>query len=766
MRGFEEAGTEHYATSLQHILAELERIDLLIRVQVWRARQVQQANDEFQGLYISEQEVDALMAEPAGLPRWATVPTPLSLAEVQAALDQMAAGIAQRKAESARRGITLRLDELARLFQLTPFDTDALLICLAPELDLRYERLYAYLQDDVTKKRPSVDLVLNLLSPFLRQAQDTVFEAKLAARECFTPESHLLKHHLLHLFDDPAHHQPPLLSKYLKGDERVVNYLFGLDELDVRLLPYTRHTVPQTRLEDLLLPDDVKRRLALLTREKGTNSEGLIFYFQGPYGVGKQTTAEALCRELGVGLLAVDGERLLNAQDKEVIFETTVQLAIREALLQNAALYWSGFDALLADDKRAWREVLVRQLEDRTGLTFLAGEATWEPVDALYASPFVRVEFPRPTYAERVGLWAASLDGSAPPEASVDLKALANKFRFSGGQIRDAAATARNLARWRDPENGHVTMADLYAASRLQSNRKLATLARKITPHYTWDDIVLPPDRLEQLREICNYVKYRARVYDEWGFDRKLSLGKGLNVLFAGPSGTGKTMAAEILAGELGLDLYKIDLSTVVSKYIGETEKNLARIFAEAETSNAILFFDEADALFGKRSEVRDSHDRYANIEISYLLQKMEEYEGVVILATNLRKNMDDAFVRRMHFTVEFPFPSEKDRRRIWEKIWPEDTPLATDPSAALRRGSGQGSGQAVDLDFMAHRFELAGGNIRNVALAAAFLAADDGGSVDMGHLIHATRREYQKMGKVVAEGEFGEYAGHVRRKT
>jgi len=228
-------------------------------------------------------------------------------------------------------------------------------------------------------------------------------------------------------------------------------------------------------------------------------------------------------------------------------------------------------------------------------------------------------------------------------------------------------------------------------------------------------------------------------VYGEWGFGRKLSLGKGLSVLFAGPSGTGKTMAAEIIAGELGLDLYKIDLSTVVSKYIGETEKNLSRIFIEAETSNAILFFDEADALFGKRSEVKDSHDRYANIEIGYLLQRMEEYEGVVILATNFRKNMDEAFVRRLHFTVEFPFPNEDDRRRIWERIWPQDTPKSS----------------ALNLDFMARRFELTGGNIRNIALASAFLAADNRNIVDMTHLLHATKREYQKMGKVVSESEF-----------
>ncbi len=724
---------EHYATSLQHILAELERIDLLIRAQIWRARQVQEGGGAFQGLYISEKEIDALLAQPVGLPRWATAPTALSLAEVRAALDRQAADIDRRKAESAQRDIMLRLDALSCLFQLTRFDIDTLLICIAPELDLRYERLYAYLQDDVTKKRPSVDLVLNLLCPS--------FETKLAARQRFMPDAPLRQYHLLHLFEDPSHHQPPLLSQYVRADAQVVNYLLGSDTLDARLLPYAEYTVPQTPIADLHLPADIKQRLAQLIQGKSTHHKGLIFYFQGPYGVGKQTTAEALCRELGIGLLAVDGERLLNGE--EAAFGTVMRLAAREALLHNAALYWAGFDAVLADDKAAARKALVQELESRQGVTFLAGDTAWEPVDALHDATFVRIEFPRPTYAERLQLWEISLHSATPREADVDLRALANKFRFSGGQIRDAAATARNLARWRDPEHGQMTMADLYGACRLQSNRKLAALAHKITPHYTWADIVLPRDRMQQLREICHCVKYRAQVYEVWGFDRKLSLGKGLNVLFAGPSGTGKTMAAEIIAGELGLDLYKIDLSTVVSKYIGETEKNLARIFAEAETSNAILFFDEADALFGQRSEVRDSHDRYANIEVGYLLQKMEEYEGVVILATNLRKNMDDAFVRRMHCTVEFPFPTEQDRHRIWEAIWPDDTPRTSD----------------LDLDFMARRFEMPGGNIRNIALAAAFLAAADGGAITMAHLIHATKREYQKMGKVVMEGEFGEYA-------
>jgi len=264
-------------------------------------------------------------------------------------------------------------------------------------------------------------------------------------------------------------------------------------------------------------------------------------------------------------------------------------------------------------------------------------------------------------------------------------------------------------------------------------------LAKKIEPQHTWEDLVLPPDQIAQLHEMCDQMLYRPVVLGEWGFDRKLSLGKGLNALFVGPSGTGKTMAAEVIAHDLGLDLYKIDLSTVVSKYIGETEKNLERIFGAARNSNAILFFDEADALFGKRSEVKDAHDRYANVEISYLLQKMEEYDGLVVLTSNLNKNMDDAFVRRMHFTIEFPYPEAEARRRIWAITFPPQAPVSPD----------------VDLDLLAERFRLTGGNIRNIVLTAAFLAARDGGQIDMQHLLWATRREFQKMGRLVDAHEF-----------
>ena len=411
---------------------------------------MQGADDEFQGLYIPEQEVDSLLPTRRGCraglwqpARWRcrrSAPRWIGSRPVSPGV---------RRTACAR--FKLRLDELARLFELTPFDVDALLICLAPEIDLRYERLYAYLQDDITKKRPSVDLVLNLLSPS--------FDAKLASRQRFAPQAPLVKHGLLSVFDDPSQQQPPLLGKYLKADERVVSYLFESDEMDARLLPYAQAVTSRARIDDLLLPADLKRRLISLTRDP---SQPLVFYFQGPYGVGKQTAAEALCQELGRRLLVVDGERLINAE--ELAFETAVRLIMREALLQDAVLYWDGFDRLLSDERLKWRVVLLRALEEQPGLTILAGDSPWEPADVFQARPFVRVEFPRPAYRERLSLWQASLDGATPEDGEADLLALASKFRFSGGQIRDAAATARNLARWRDPDGGRVTAADLQAA--------------------------------------------------------------------------------------------------------------------------------------------------------------------------------------------------------------------------------------------------------------------------------------------------------------
>jgi SpoVK/Ycf46/Vps4 family AAA+-type ATPase len=268
-------------------------------------------------------------------------------------------------------------------------------------------------------------------------------------------------------------------------------------------------------------------------------------------------------------------------------------------------------------------------------------------------------------------------------------------------------------------------------------------MAERIATPHGWDDLVLPRDHVAQLREIADAAERREQVLEHWRFGDKVCTSPGVAALFSGPSGTGKTMAAGVLARQLGMELYRIDLSRVVSKYIGETEKNLNVLFAEARRAYAVLFFDEADALFGKRSEVKDAHDRYANIEVAYLLQRMESYEGLTVLATNLRHNLDEAFLRRLQYCVEFPQPSAGDRRALWRKVWPATAPLAAD----------------LDLEFVAQHLELTGGQIRNIALKAAYLAAGDGAEIGMRHLIAAIRREHQKLGRLTVDRMFGPYA-------
>ncbi|NJM59593.1 MAG: AAA family ATPase [Oscillatoriales cyanobacterium RU_3_3] len=494
----------------------------------------------------------------------------------------------------------------------------------------------------------------------------------------------------------------------------------------------------------LYLNPEIEQALVTLVSEDWQAQKPLQFYFQGVDRASKHLAAEALAATIGAPLLSAD---LAKIAENKANFAGNLNSIFLEAWFQNALVYLDGWDASI-DDKTMLYADLMGAIAQHKGIIILAEIQPLIP-DAAASIEMITVQFPIPDFAQRRTCWQTQLKAAGisidPAELADLLDSLADRFRLTPNQITNAVKNAGNAARWQAAAGKNtINNVLLFASARAQSGGDLTALARKIEPQYTWNDIILPIDHQTQLREICNQTKYRNLVYQEWGFDRKLSLGKGLNVLFSGPPGTGKTMAAEVIAGELQLDLYKIDLSQMVSKYIGETEKNLNRIFTAAANSNAILLFDEADALFGKRSEVRDAHDRYANIEIGYLLQKMEEYEGLAILTTNLRCNMDDAFVRRLRFIIEFPFPNQQQRRQIWEKIWPDTTLRSPD----------------LDVDFLARRFEITGANIRNIALAAAFLAADDGSILSMVHLMQAIRREYQKMGKILMEEEFDRYVG------
>ena len=738
----ELSASESYKSGREHLSDELLKLDTLIHLQVLKLRDLRSNNkrDEFASLYITEEEVNKILRrQPKSKDELSPSTKESEINALQSHIDVLRARISKRVENSLKLGIPLPLHHLSHLFHLTPFELATIIICLAPELNLKYEKLYAYLQDDVTKKYPSVNLDLDLLC--------AASEKRDNARIFFYQQSPLLIYHLIDFTDNTQ--QKPLLSRCLKLDDCIVNFLIGFNVLDARIGSFAALVKPERDWSTVVMDGVLKERLIQLSKEhfKKKNSNRLIFYFCGPYGSGKKLIAEAFCRDLSLPLIIVDTRSLLNIEGN---FEKAIRLLFREAILQPAAIYLEYFDRLISDDQKdlQYQNAIIKAIEEFSLVTFLAGEKPWNPRAGMKKHTFVKIEFPIPGYPARKRLWKTSLDSQYSLSPEVNIDNLANKFQFTGGQIRDAVADARNLAMMRRSKDG-ITMEDLYRSCRAQSNQKLSEMAQKIIPHYSWTDIVLPADKYQQLKEVCSYVKYRQKVYADWGFDHKVSLGKGLNVLLSGPSGTGKTMAAEIIANELKLDLYKIDLSCVVSKYIGETEKNLSKIFKEAETSNAILFFDEADALFGKRSEVRDSHDRYANIEINYLLQKMEEQEGIAILASNFRKNIDEAFTRRMHFSVDFPFPDEKYRLKIWQNIFPEETPISKD----------------IDYEFLAKRFKISGGNIKNIALNAAFLAAGNSKKVDIKHIIHSTKREYQKMGKLCIQSDFGEYHGLVMPK-
>ncbi len=669
----------------------------------------------YQGVYISKEEVEQLLSRSPGTP---TLYPQVKLEDIGFSSDNH----------------TSQFVWLREAFNLSTFDIGLIIIAVAPEVDLRYERIFAYLQDDITRKRPSVDLALNLLC--------SSAEAKLMRHSHFVADAPLLRHKLLQLIPDPNQIQPPLLSHYLKLDDQIIRLLLDRGGLDARLMLFCELVQPVADLEEVPLNTEMQRGLRTLVIQTQENQQPLQLYFRGANGIGRRRTAEALAKELGAQLLSVNLKRALV---KEAEWEHILKLIFREAWFQNAILYLDGLDVLRRDERAIQYQYLLEQLIEDAGITILSGEQPWVAPPMFFGKELTDltvVSFPMPDFAQRRLCWLAGLAAAGVDLDDNDLNDLTSRFQLTPGQIAEAVITARNYARWRVtaqssdaglfPESEQPTLQELFTAARSQSNQKLSQVTQKIQPRYSWEDIVLPPELLAQLQEIINSVKHRHIVYDQWGFGSKLSSGKGLNALFAGSSGTGKTMAAEVMAHELSLDLYKIDLSQIVSKYIGETEKNLDRVFREAQTSNAILFFDEADALFGKRSEVKDAHDRYANIEIGYLLQKMEEYEGVAILATNLRGNLDEAFARRLHFIIEFPFPDEAYRALIWQGIFPAQSPLAED----------------VNFNVLARSFRLSGGNIKNVALAAAFLAAEEKQSIGMKHLRRAAKRELQKVGR------------------
>ena len=736
---------------LDHLTSELARLDLRLHRHIRRLRAAHRLSDDpYRGLYIPDEHVDTLLAAPPTSPIPTTDFEPTGSASLSRELAALEAQLAARRTASRDAGIELPLLTLRDRLGLDDFETDALFIALAPELDLKYETLFAYAQNDATRRLPTVDLVLKLACP--------TFESHLHHRRALAPDARLLGEPVLRCVADAQERDPPWLSQMLKVEPHIVDFLLGEYRLDRRLSTCARpvnHPVPIAALET----PGPERAAALQHLASSDPDDGALLILEGPRGSGRQAAAAALCHAWRRPLLAVD---LTLALADELASPLLLTLLRREARLTRGALLFHNTARFHESDAAAPRDraAFLHLLDTANFPVFLVTESPWptDPGQAPVRTPW-HLHFEALEPERRHQLWLRAL---APhPEAAFtngELLPLAERFALAPEQIKTAARSACLTARLRPPPDRAVRLDDLQRAAAQQSGQALRRFGRKVPPLYAWQDLVLPLRTQQQLREICLAVKHRTLVHERWGFGRRLALGRSLNALFAGPSGTGKTMAAQVLARELGLDLFQIDLAHVVSKYIGETEKHLDAIFRAAQSSNAILFFDEADALFGKRTEVKDAHDRYANLEVAYLLQKMEAYEGIVILATNLAKNIDDAFRRRLQHSLEFPFPEPDLRERIWRGAFPPEAPLAPD----------------VDFPFLARQFELAGGNIRNITLAAAVFAAEDHTAthtpaasappaITMQHVIAATARELQKMGKLPTRSEFGPHFDCLR---
>lgn len=704
--------------SLEHLQAELGRIDLLIRREVRRWQLAgQDPNDNFRGLYMSDTQVNAMLNRPFGT-SWGHMVdlSPEDAESLDRGLKQLARYSRDVGERAQRLGQVLRLEHLQRTFELSEFEMDVILVCLAPHLDLRYERVYGYLQDDVTRKRPTVNLMLDLLG------EPGIGRLKLL--KYFAETANFFKHGLLERAVEPGAAEPPLLGLPLSLDKSIVSWLLGDYHTGVELRDFAQlvPVVSRQAIDSDILSPDIRAELQHAAKGQP------VLVFHGADHTNQQTAALVFAAQLQRPLMMIQLAGLIESGISPI---QATRLGLRDARINRAIPFFSGWDAVLKE-KSPQTDVFA-EICEYPDVVIVGGKDVWFPMGISRNRPLHWMEFPIPDYPQRLALWQHFLQGKIDHAADMELKHLAGQFLLSTGQVRDAVASAMD----RVAQSGRqLHIGDLFTAARAHSNPSLSNLARKITPRYGWDDIILPEDHLTILHEIVDTVRGRPIVMEMWGVGKKLAASSGVSVLFAGSPGTGKTMAAEVIANELKLDLYKIDLSTVVSKYIGETEKNLEKIFTEAQSSNAILFFDEADALFGKRSEVKDAHDKYANIEIAYLLQRMEAYDGVTILATNLRANLDEAFTRRLQFALDIPFPEEKYRLRIWNTLFPPDVPRAAD----------------VDFRLLTERFKLAGGNIRNVIVSAAFLAASDDSPVTMRHLFHATRRELQKMGRLVKE--------------
>ncbi|HWR61528.1 MAG TPA: ATP-binding protein, partial [Clostridia bacterium] len=716
----------YYSDGWEYFSDELKVLDIRLYLQIMLEKKSQSKElfEQLKGLVLSEEEV--LRHLNLDMPPEKSDP---QAEELKDKLEKLEWLITKKREVTLNKGILISLPYFSRLFNLSRFEEKCIILCLALEMDRKYEKIYGFLQDDITCKRPGIDLAVKLFC--------SGREEKLKARLFFQPNSKLCKFFLER--EDEEESNKPFLSRIIRLDKRVTSIILGTLDTDTGRFPYAELVQPGQSLDGLLIHGEINRKLCdYAEHRQGSKENGSVFFLWGNTGSGKELQAKHFCRHFKKVLMLADLKQILSEDQ----YEAAIDQIFREAVFLQAVICVSNFDALTVDEVSNYSRInhLLNKIDAFAGDVFILSNKAWKLKRPLRKHTFTSIELGPPEGLERIELWE-SYGRNYLFDDTVDFNSFSNKFKFTPGQIKNALLYANNLAEW-EKGSREIGSSELAKACYLQVNHKLEKKAQLIRPKYTWEDLVLPEDVKQQLRNASNQIKYRHIVYGQWGFGKKLPYGRGLSMLYSGPPGTGKTMAAQVIARELSLELYKIDLSQVISKYIGETEKNLNEIFNEAEYSNAILFFDETDALFGKRSEVKDSHDKYANIETAYLLQKMEEFDGISVMATNFLQNIDEAFMRRINYIIKFPFPDAKYRELLWKSMYTRETPLSED----------------IDFGYLAERFHIAGGNIKNIVIASAFLAAENGEPVSMKHIVNAAKYELEKSGKILLKEDLGEY--------
>jgi SpoVK/Ycf46/Vps4 family AAA+-type ATPase len=708
-----------------YLQIELERLRLILQRRIiWlRANWKHDPLQQYQGMVISDTHVDWLLSAKDLKAEERFYNEDKSCSQITLSITNLEKKCKEFKQAMLRTGQSPALTVLSDIFGLSAFETDTLLLCLAPELDPAFERLYAYIQDDLTKKYATPHLALTL---FERPDMHFGFT-------CFLPNAPL-RYFRMVVLETTQQQGCVTFAHPLSIDEQTCHYICGKSYISeqVQEVLHSASSIIPPLVNNHKITDTIEQQVHSILRNGKLPCINLI----GLPDNGQKSLAGELCKNLGYQLLEINIDKIPADLVKQ---KELIRLLEREALLLRFAYYINISDT---DSEKDNVKILNNIIENIYTLIIIDSKDRWQT-----RRESLTVHVPEINSPERKNIWQSALSTISAAGSENILEEIVQQFEFGPEAIASVITSAKMQAKKPAKSNKHqITDEQLWNLCSDYTAGSMDELARQITTSYTWDDIVLPADIKKQLQELSNQVMNRSTVYDKWGFSKYLIRGKGITALFSGQSGTGKTMAAEILSNQGNSDstrvfkLYRIDLASIVSKFIGETEKNLKKVFDVAERSGVILFFDEADALFGKRTEIKDSHDRYANLEINYLLQRMEDYKGLAILATNNKNYLDNAFTRRLRFIIDFPFPDTTIRKQIWQKIFPEKVPL-----------------NGIDYDALA-RLEISGGSIKNIAVNTAFLAAGVNKPVSMPLIMHAARREYAKINKMISESEFGKY--------